>query len=376
LNDDDQELGERDNAEPSDFPPGDRKIHTQSYDLSLNTLKEQWDDKTLIIPDFQREYVWDNAKASRLIESLLLNIPIPVLFFSETPAAHYEIVDGHQRVFSVVRYLDNQFPLSGLRIQEELKGLRFHKLPEREQRFLRTRTMRAIVINVDSSPTMKFEVFERLNTGGLALNAQEIRNAISSGELNNLLRELEATKAFMNCLGVRKPRKRMVDRELVLRFFALRDRLPSYRTPLVRFLNDYMRDNRNPDPSWLDDHRRMFTDTMEVISQVLGPSAFRVTDADGTPTERVINRAVFEAQSTVFSIADRERTLERREELRRGLGALFGDETFDDSIRFATGDRARTLSRIRDVAEVFESAGVSVDLTLLGEVNFPSRAGA
>ncbi len=98
ADDDELELGERDDTDDSDFPPSDRQIHTQAYDLSINTLKEQWDDGTLIIPDFQREYVWDNAKASRLIESLLLNIPIPVLFFAETPEASYQIVDGHQRV--------------------------------------------------------------------------------------------------------------------------------------------------------------------------------------------------------------------------------------------------------------------------------------
>lgn len=232
----DQDLGERDNDEPDDFPPADRIIHTQGYDLSINTLKEQWDEKTLLLPSFQREYVWDNPKASRLIESLLLNIPIPVLYFAETAEANYEIVDGHQRVYSIVRYLDNQFPLSGLRISQEFKGKRFHQLPTREQRFLKTRALRTIVINHDSSPSMKFEVFERLNTGGLALNAQEIRNAIYHGRLNDLLKELERGEKFRSCLATKRPRRRMVDRELVLRFLALRDDLENYRTPLIRFL--------------------------------------------------------------------------------------------------------------------------------------------
>jgi hypothetical protein len=125
VRDEDLDLGERDDTEQAEFPPSERLIHTQAYDLSINTLKEQWDDGILQIPDFQREYVWDNAKASRLIESLLLNIPIPVLFFAETADAKYQVVDGHQRIKSVVRYLENEFPLSGLRIQAEFKGLRF-----------------------------------------------------------------------------------------------------------------------------------------------------------------------------------------------------------------------------------------------------------
>jgi hypothetical protein len=373
MADEDLDLGERDDFNQDDFPPRERLIHTQAYDLSINTLKEQWDDGTLLIPEFQREYVWDNAKASRLIESLLLNIPIPVLFFAETPDAKYQIVDGHQRVYSVIRYLENQFPLTGLRIQAEFKGLRFHQLPEREQRFLRTRVMRAIIISADSSPSMKFEVFERLNTGGLALNAQEIRHALNIGRFSSLLSTLETDRAFRRCLNIPKPRKRMVDQELILRFFALRDRLPQYRTPLVRFLNDYMRDNREPSDSWISEKHDLFRQTMLLINSVMDTTAFRVTDSAGRPTERVINRAVFEAQTVVFSICNGDEAQARAQYLRRSLAALFSDGDYDELIRRATGDRARTLGRVRDTVEAFKTAGVGVDLTLLGGVTFPPK---
>ncbi|HEV3357508.1 MAG TPA: DUF262 domain-containing protein [Pseudonocardiaceae bacterium] len=368
MADDELDLGENDNSETNDFPPAERQIHTQAYDLSINTLKEQWDDKLLLIPEFQRDYVWDNAKASRLIESLLLNIPIPVLFFAETQDAKYQIVDGHQRVYTVVRYLDNQFPLSGLRIQDEFKGLRFHQLPDREQRFLRTRVMRATIIGADSSPSMKFEVFERLNTGGLALNAQEIRHGLNMGKLSDLLRELEVSTPFRACLGSQRPRKRMVDQELILRFFALQDRLSQYRTPLVRFLNDYMRENRDPDDSWIANKRDLFERTMVVISDILGTSAFRVTDGTGRPTEKVINRAVYEAQSIVFSVCDHKVALRRSDQLRRSLGELFVDGNFDEQIRKSTGDRARTYGRISHVADAFIRADVPIDLGNFGEV--------
>ncbi len=110
MNDDDDDLGENDSEEALAWPPPERKVVTQSYDLSINTLLEQWDDETLVIPEFQREYVWDDRRASRLIESLLLNIPIPVLYFAETEDARYEVVDGHQRVRSVIRFLKNEVP--------------------------------------------------------------------------------------------------------------------------------------------------------------------------------------------------------------------------------------------------------------------------
>lgn len=373
MAEEDLDLGERDDSDQHDFPPQERLIHTQAYDLSINTLKEQWGDGTLLIPDFQREYVWDNAKASRLIESLLLNIPIPVLFFAETPDANYQIVDGHQRVYSVIRYLENQFPLIGLRIQAEFKGLRFHQLPEREQRFLRTRVMRAIIIGADSSPSMKFEVFERLNTGGLALNAQEVRHALNIGKFSNLLSSLESDPAFRRCLNITKPRKRMVDQELILRFFALRDRLPQYRTPLVHFLNDYMRDHRDPSDDWISEKQDLFRQTMQLINNVMDAAAFRVTDGAGRPAERVINRAVYEAQAVVFSICDGDEAQARAQYLRRSLAALFSDGYYDELIRRATGDRARTLGRVRDTVEAFNAAGVGVDLSQLGSVIFPPK---
>jgi uncharacterized protein DUF262 len=371
--DEDLDLGERDDTEEAEFPPSERQIHTQAYDLSINTLKEQWDDGTLIIPEFQREYVWDNAKASRLIESLLLNIPIPILFFSETPDAKYQVVDGHQRIYSIVRYLENQFPLSGLRIQSEFKGLRFFQLPEREQRFLRTRVMRAIIIGADSAPSMKFEVFERLNTGGLSLNAQEVRHGLNVGSFSHLLADLELDKDYRQCLNIARPRKRMVDQELILRFFALRDRLPQYRTPLVRFLNEYMQDNRDQDDDWIESKASLFRNTMRLIYDVMGTSAFRVTDTDGHPKERVINRALFEAQTLVFSVCNEKQARERANDLRRSLGALFAERDFDELIRRATGDRTRTLGRVRDTAIAFERARVSVNRELLGKVQFPPK---
>lgn len=371
--DEDLELGERDDTEESKFPPSERAIHTQAYDLSINTLKEQWDDGTLQIPEFQREYVWDNAKASRLIESLLLNIPIPVLFFAETPDAKYQVVDGHQRIYSIVRYLDNQFALSGLRIQDEFKGLRYHQLPEREQRFLRTRVMRAIIIGADSAPSMKFEVFERLNTGGLALNAQEVRHGLNTGSFSDLLASLESDPDFRHCLNIPRPRKRMVDQELILRYFALRDRLPQYRTPLVRFLNEYMADNRNQSDNWLSSKEKLFRQTMRLIRTVMDNTAFRITDTAGHPKERVINRAVFEAQTLIFSICDPDQARAKAQTLRLSLAALFANNDFDELIRRSTGDRARTLGRVRETAAAFQSAGVPINIKLLGDVNFPAK---
>jgi hypothetical protein len=199
----------------------------------------------LLLPEIQRAYVWDNAKASRLIESLILNIPIPVLYFAETEEAKYEIFDGHQRVKSIVNYIGGVFALSGLAVLPEYRGKRFSQLPAREQRFLKMRTLRTILISIESHPNMKFEIYERLNTGSISLNAQELRNSIYRGSFNALLHRLAEHRTFRSLIGTKSPRKRMVDEEAILRFFAMRAQLGTYRTPLKKFLNEYMGTVRN-----------------------------------------------------------------------------------------------------------------------------------
>ncbi len=177
-------LGEEDYSEESETTARERRLVTQSYDLSVSTLVEQWNDKTLTLPEIQRQYVWDSARASRLVESMLLNVPIPVVYFSETGDVNYLVIDGNQRIRSIVRFIQNEFSLSGLKIFGELNGKRFHQLGDKDQRQLKTRMIRAIIITSDSDPMMKFEVFERLNTGSIALNAQEVRNSTHRGPMN------------------------------------------------------------------------------------------------------------------------------------------------------------------------------------------------
>lgn len=364
----DLDLGEWEHDEPLDFPPPERKIFTQAYDLSVSTLAEQWKDGQLVIPDFQREYVWSNARASRLIESLLLNIPIPVVYLAETDDAQLLVVDGHQRIFSVVRYLDNQFPLSGLRLRSEFKGLRFHKLPPREQRFLKARVIRAIIIGADSHPTMKFEVFERLNTGGVALNAQELRSALYRGTLTELLRTLEQNADFRSCIDRKSPRRRFVDQELVLRFLALHDGYAGYRPPLIRFLNEYMLANQNADDLWIEDRTRLFEITIKRVSDVFGKAAFRVTDGRGHPTENNINRALFDAQMLSMALVEGEPDLiAMRRDIRSRVAQLYKDDDFDDAIRRATGDRARIRSRVSRFAEALSEVGLTVRKSFLAE---------
>jgi hypothetical protein len=358
---------EVDTQEAFSYPPEERRISTQPYDLSVQTLVEQWNDELLQIPEIQREYIWDNGRASRLIESLLLNIPVPPLYFAETEEARFDVIDGHQRIKSIVRYLNNEFALNGLGVLTEHKRKRFHQLPEREQRYLMTRSLRVVIIAYDSHPSMKFEVFERLNTGGIALNAQELRNSIHRGTLNQLLKSVVLNSAFRECIGTKTPRARMVDQELALRFFALRAGLADYRPPLKRFLNNFMADNRNAPPDWIEAQRQVFERTMELIAQTLGTNAFRLIDEHGEPLRdergkpfpRGVNRALFDAQSLAFSWVE-ELSSESATEVMRSIGLALADGNVRDSVQIATGDRKRLHARTMAMVSALEAAGIDV----------------
>ncbi len=339
---------EDDVTELAALPQSERRLVTQSYDLAVGTLMDQWREKTLILPQIQRDYVWNNAKASRLIESLLLNVPIPVLYFAEK-GDKFEIIDGHQRVRSIARFVDNEFLLTSLQVlsDEDHARKRFHQLPESEQRRIKTRVIRTIIISEESHPSMKFEVFERLNTGSIALNAQEIRNSTHRGPFMDLVKDLVHQAEFREAIGTRKPRSRMADNELIIRFFALREGLSDYRPPLPHFLNRFCA-SANRAIETLEERREVFDKACRNTFTVLGKDAFRVTDQDLNRRDNSINRALAEAQLLALAEADPEVVRAQLHKIRLTLGKLHEDTGFLDSIQRATSDRARTLRRVRD----------------------------
>lgn len=357
-------LEDEETREGFDFPPPERKVVTQSYDLSVQTLTEQWKTKILVLPEIQREYVWDDARASRLVESLLLNIPIPVVYFAETKEATYEVIDGHQRIRSIVRFLNNQFKLRSLAVLDEYNGLRYHELPDREQRFFIMRSIRAVIIAAESHSSMKFEIFERLNTGSIALNAQELRNSLYRGSFNRLLRELVSFDEFRLALKRQSPAKRMVDEELVLRFIALDEDYPDYKPPLKRFLNDFMQRHQNPTDAWLRKKADLFRDTVGKVRAAFGPATFRIANGQGQPLEGTVVRALFDAQMLTFAHVPESDPRPYRAEIARKMAPLFHDDEFIDVLRRATGDRSRLRFRVERVVEAISQAGLVVQIPL------------
>jgi uncharacterized protein with ParB-like and HNH nuclease domain len=362
---DDDQTGDADESpEALDLVASERKLVTQPYDYSIDQLTSHVDKGKILLIEvpYQREYVWDDAKASRLMESLLLNVPIPVCYFGENDDGTWEVIDGLQRIQSIVRFLRNQFSLRGLSVLIELNGKKFNELPARDQRRIESRTLRFVVITEESHPDIKFDVFERLNTGAVKLHPQELRNCIYRGSLNEGLHALAKEDAFRSAIG-RSRDSRMRDEELILRFFSLYGNLPGYKPPVTQFLNEYMRENRTNSPN--EDVQKVFLETMTVVNAIFKGRAFR-TIQDGQESSN-LNRALFDAVSLSFAYADRELASSRADSLPAAHRELLQDPKFGVLIGRATADRTRMHGRVRMYSEMLVEHGIPSSLPELPE---------
>src|SRR3989344_5854675 len=179
----------------------DKRVITQKNEPEVRSICEKLDRKKMIAnPDFQRSYVWDNKPIikSRLIESILLDVPIPVIYTAETEDGKEEVIDGQQRVLTFYHFRHNKFPLRNLTILKELNGKKFEDLPEELQDKFLSRGISVIKILAQSQKDIKFEIFVRLNRGSVKLSEQELRNCIYRGNFNDLIKELTKNKDFLS----------------------------------------------------------------------------------------------------------------------------------------------------------------------------------
>ncbi|EON79224.1 Protein of unknown function DUF262 [Lunatimonas lonarensis] len=285
------------NLDILNIPPDKRRLNTETYDFTVSSLIDYLKNGHIIIPEFQRGYVWNRAQASRLIESLIINCPIPVIFLSQNPDETLAVIDGNQRLNSIKLYLADDFELRGLTAYPELEGFKFSELDPRFQRHIQNRTVRCIVILKDTHPQIKFDVFERLNTGSVKLNSHELRHGIHSGPFMELLEKLGNDKTFRE-LTLNKADKRMKSDELVLRFLSLAENWRNYTKPLVAFLNGYSEANRNANAGKLIECENDFRNTLNTVNSALHKYAFKTYDESLKNAK--FNAALYDAQMISF----------------------------------------------------------------------------
>lgn len=343
---------EGDSPDPDEIPISERRVYTQPYDLVVDSLIDQIKNGTIFLrpiserPSFQRRYVWTDTLASRLIESILLNVPIPPCYLSQNEAYELDVIDGQQRLFSIYRFHENQFALTGLEVLKDLNKLRFHQLPTKQQRQLKTHTLRLVAVTNESHPEIKFDVFQRLNTNTVPLNAQELRNCMYRGALNDLLKDAVSYKPWLSILGKRQPDKRMRDEELLLRFFAFYIHgIDSYRTPQKHWLNDAAKDGRKYPAERIDELRAVWTNAIDTSLEWFEPmECFRRLPPTGS---RAINRALFDLTMLTAASTNPASAKVSRGRFRTKYSELLASDEFSDLIGRAVDHTKRTKSRFR-----------------------------
>jgi hypothetical protein len=342
------ELGtDSDIEDPDEQPISERKVVTQPYDLVTESLVEQIKSSTIFLrplserPRFQRRFVWSDELASKLIESILLNVPIPPCYLSQNDEYELDVIDGQQRIYSLYRFLENQFPLKNLEVLKDISGLRFFELPLKTQRQIKTHTLRCVLITNESHPEIKFDVFERLNTNTVPLNSQELRNCIYRGNLNNLLGRLSESPNWLAILGRKTPDIRLRDEEAILRFFGFHIHgLASYRTPQKHWLNQVAKAGKK----YTEEHIQELAD---VWNRAIDASSTWFNDAEcfRRPGSRAINKALFDLVSgsaKQFNEAEAEAI---KPAFRDIYYDLLTDEEFLDLISRAVDHTKRTRRR-------------------------------
>lgn len=357
---------EPDGLEPEDdtaleLGAGDRHILTQALDERVEGLVSRIRRGRLILqPDFQRDFVWAKAKSSRLIESILMRIPLPVLYVAELENGSWEVVDGQQRLTAIRSFVDGQFPdgepfrLGALQVRSDLRGKSFKDLAAADQNAIEDYSLRVIKILKEAHPDLKFEVFERLNSGADKLNDMELRNCIYRGTYNDFLQELAGNEALLSIRGADAPDTRMRDRQLILRFFAMwRNTHLRYRGPMKQFMNHEMQTHRAAGPEEIGRMRRAFTDAIQCAWDVFGAHAFRRYDADGAQRARgswdqagKLNVALWDTILYVFTYYERRQILPVADAIyEEFLDLMTHDATFADYIGRTTDQPERVRYR-------------------------------
>ncbi|RQW86301.1 MAG: DUF262 domain-containing protein [Geobacter sp.] len=262
----------------SRFMKAQESLVVQHSDFSLSAIFEMVNSESINIePHYQRRERWMSNKQSALIESFLLNVPVPPVYLSEDDYGTYSVIDGKQRLTSIREFLSGRLKLKDLKEFPELNGFTFQELPSQLKNALTVRPyIRVITLLKQSDPELKFEVFLRLNTGGEKLKAQEVRNVAFSGPLNDLLYELADDDFLKQKMKITSEKstyyKNMDDLEHVLRFFTIADSWQEMGKILAVEMDRFMSENRNPND--IAGMRQTFTNSIRAVEAIWGNMAF------------------------------------------------------------------------------------------------------
>ena len=273
-----------------------KRIDFYITEYSVEILAQKVRDGEYVVPAYQREFTWEDRRKSRFIESLIMGLPIPFIFFWEMPDGRLEIVDGSQRLRTIAEFIYGGLVLGELDPLTHLSGFQFDDLPESRQRKIKNRSVRGIVLNEHADEAARLDMFERINTGSKNANTAEIRRGALAGPFIELVMELadEPLLAQLAPISAKAKKERGYE-ELVTRFFAYGDGLENYRDRPSDFLFAYskkMNEEFAADSGLADRYRQRFKTVLDFVSRNF-PFGFRKTEKGAaTPRTRFESIAI------------------------------------------------------------------------------------
>ena len=343
-------------AEP--FDPTKIKIDTKepSIDLIINRIEREEID---LNPDFQRNPdIWNHKYKSRLIESLLLRIPLPVFYMAADRNDNWQVVDGLQRLGALKDFiLDKKFSLRGLEYLDQYNNKAYDELPRAMQRRINETQLSCHVIDPGTPPKVMYNIFKRINTGGRPLSPQEIRHALYPGKARDLINELAASEEFKIATDYSVSSKRMADRECVLRFAAFYSQgLNTYSGHLDGFLIEAMK-FLNDNHKGHDMLRKDFKRAMKISFEIFGDQTFRKSRKMVEQSRSPINKALLESWSVNLahiSEAQCNLLVERKEDISHSFLSLIENKEFFDSISIGTQTINQVHMRFGKIKKLIE----------------------
>lgn len=312
------------------FDPEDIKVHAKPFSLRL--VSDMIDDGDIdLSPDFQRNFVWNTHQKSRLIESILLRIPLPMFYFSEDPDGRITIVDGLQRLTTIKEFMDNKFALKDLEYLKASCGGRYYTDGENkkglDKKYMRWFNQTQFSVNVidPSSPSkVKYDIFRRINTGGKPLNNQEIRNCLAGKGLRSTLQKMTILEEFKTATDNSIKSRRMEDQEVALRFmtfqklYDLNENFDFYSGYMESSLNDFTESLRNVEEDELIGYVNSYSKAMQNAQYLFGSRfAFRKVrpkDLEPNSNKQLINKALFVCWSVLLSYYDPDKIRQMNDE--------------------------------------------------------------
>lgn len=338
------------------FDPEKIKVRTTNIlvDQLVTRIKHEEID---LNPSFQRAFVWNKKRQSRLIESLLLRIPIPVFYVASDDKENWSVVDGVQRMTTIFNYVTGEFSLGQLEYLDKLDGNSYEILPRAMQRRINETQLVVNIIEPGTPDDVMFNIFRRINTGGMPLRGQEIRNALYPGPVRDYLEHLANTTEFLDATDRSIKPSRMDDRECVLRFLAFHitnwqhykaNSLDGYLGLAMTKINEMTQQSR-------DRYAQDFNNAMRYAHLIFGDDAFRKRYSRDD-SRKPISKALFESWSVQLAqCSERQLKLlvDRRKQVKaRFIGLMNEDDEFEKAITFSTGIPRRVKKRFNTIAEL------------------------